>query len=147
MDTVETFIPQQKSKRTPLTHMKQISKVVIIVSITATILLEVSVLVNLSSSAVDDYVMNYTSQDTNHTLCSYLKQFKLSEDKKISVCSIYDAVRVDIRIFYNDQASIRGIWLDVTEWKTLLKLWGNIQTAIAVAEKEQYNRNILHNMI
>ena len=135
MDTVETFIPQQKSKRMPLTHMKQISKVVIIVSITATILLEVGILVNLSSSAVDDYVM-YTSQDTNHTLCSYLKQFKLSEDKKISVCSIYDAVRVDIRIFYNDQASIRGIWLDVTEWKTLLKLWGNIQTAIAVAENE-----------
>ena len=73
----------------------------------------------------------WVSQPSN-----YLKQFRLSENKRVSVCAIEDAVRVDIRIFYNNHASIRGIWLNVSEWRTLLRLWGSIQSAMMKAENE-----------
>ena len=112
--------------------------------ITITVVVDVSLWVSQPSSSVNDESdVNKTipvSEDsvinTNQTLCVYLKQFSLSENKKVSVCAIEDAVRVDIRIFYNNQASIRGIWLDVSEWRTLLRLWGSIQTAMTVAENE-----------
>ena len=107
-----------------------------IITIAATLIVDIHLLMNQLPATVENDAMDYTSQDTNQTLCSYLKQFRLSENKKVSVCAIEDAVCVDIRIFYNNQASIRGIWLDVTEWRTLLKLWGSIQTAMAIAENE-----------
>ena len=112
--------------------------------ITITVVVDVSFWVSQPSSSVKDESVidaNKTipvseDSDTNQTLCVYLKQFRLSENKKVSVCAIEDAVRVDIRIFYNNHASIRGIWLDVSEWRALLRLWGNIQTAMAIAENE-----------
>ena len=112
--------------------------------ITITVVVDVSFWVSQPSSSVNDESVidaNKTipvseDSDTNQTLCVYLKQFRLSENKKVSVCAIEDAVRVDIRIFYNNHASIRGIWLDVSEWRALLRLWGSIQTAMAIAENE-----------
>ena len=114
--------------------------------ITITVVVDVSLWVSQPSSSVNDEsvidanktipVSEDSVIDTNQTLCVYLKQFRLSENKKVSVCAIEDAVRVDIRIFYNNQASIRGIWLNVSEWRTLLRLWGSIQTAMAIAENE-----------
>ena len=112
--------------------------------ITITVVVDVSFWVSQPSSSVNDESVidaNKTipvseDSDTNQTLCVYLKQFRLSENKKVSVCAIEDAVRVDIRIFYNNYASIRGIWLDVSEWRALLRLWGSIQTAMAIAENE-----------
>ena len=116
--------------------------IVLVCMITITVVVDVSLWVSQPSSSVNDESdANKTipvseDSDTNQTLCVYLKQFSLSENKKVSVCAIEDAVRVDIRIFYNNQASIRGIWLDVSEWRTLLRLWGSIQTAMTVAENE-----------
>ena len=119
--------------------------------ITITVVVDVSLWVNHPSnpvsedSVIDSQDTNQTNpvsedsvidlQDTYQTLCVYLKQFRLSENKKVSVCAIEDAVRVD-RIFYNNQASIHGIWLDVSEWRTLLRLWGSIQSAMMKAENE-----------
>ena len=110
--------------------------------ITITVVVDVSFWVSQPSSSVNDESdANKTipvseDSDTNQTLCVYLKQFRLSENKRVSVCAIEDAVRVDIRIFYNNHASIRGIWLNVSEWRTLLRLWGSIQSAIMKAENE-----------
>ena len=110
--------------------------------ITVTVVVDVSFWVSQPSSSVNDESdANKTipvseDSDTNQTLCVYLKQFRLSENKKVYVCAIEDAVRVDIRIFYNNHASIRGIWLDVSEWRALLRLWGSIQSAMMKAENE-----------
>ena len=110
--------------------------------ITITVVVDVSFWVSQPSSSVNDEsdanktIPMSENSDTNQTLCVYLKQFRLSENKKVSVCAIEDAVRVDIRIFYNNHASIRGIWLNVSEWRALLRLWGSIQTAMAIAENE-----------
>ena len=100
--------------------------------ITIPVVVDVSLWISQPSKSVNDESV----EDTNQTLCVYLKQFRLSENKKVSVCAIEDAVHVDIRIFYNNQAIICGIWLDVSEWRSLLRLWGSIQTAMAVAENE-----------
>ena len=106
--------------------------IVLVCMITIIVVVDVSLWVSQPSSSVNDESdANKTipvseDSDTNQTLCVYLKQFSLSENKKVSVCAIEDAVRVDIRIFYNNQASIRGIWLDVSEWRTLLRLWGSV---------------------
>ena len=110
--------------------------------ITITVVVDVSLWVSQPSSSVNDESdANKTipvseDSDTNRTLCVYLKQFRLSENKKVSVCAIEDAVHVDIRIFYNNHASIRGIWLNVSEWRALLRLWGSIQSAMMKAENK-----------
>ena len=110
--------------------------------ITITVVVDVSLWVSQPSNSVNDESdANKTipvseDSDINQTLCVYLKQFRLSENKRVSVCAIEDAVRVDIRIFYNNHASIRGIWLNVSEWRTLLRLWGSIQSAMMKAENE-----------
>ena len=120
--------------------------IAVVCMITITVVVDVSLWVSQPSSSVKDEsvidankiipVSEDSVENTNQTLCVYLKQFRLSENKKVSVCAIEDALRVDIRIFYNNRASIRGIWLDVSEWRTLLRLWGSIQTAMTVAENE-----------
>ena len=120
--------------------------IAVVCMITITVVVDVSLWVSQPSSSVNDEsvidanktipVSEDSVENTNQTLCVYLKQFRLSENKKVSVCAIEIAVRVDIRIFYNHRASIRGIWLDVSEWRTLLRLWGSIQTAMAIAENE-----------
>ena len=100
--------------------------IVLVCMITITVVVDVSLWVSQPSSSVNDEsdanktipVSEDSVIDTNQTLCVYLKQFRLSENKKVSVCAIEDAVCVDIRIFYNYQASIRGIWLNVSEWRT-----------------------------
>ena len=114
--------------------------------ITITVVVDVSLWVSQPSSSVNDEsvidanktipVSEDSVIDINQTLCVYLKQFRLSENKRVSVCAIEDAVRVDIRIFYNNHASIRGIWLNVSEWRALLRLWGSIQSAMMKAENE-----------
>ena len=113
--------------------------------ITITVVVDVSLWVSQPSSSVKDesvidanktiLVSEDSVIDTNQTLCVFLKQFWLSENKKVSVCAIEDAVRVD-RIFYNNHASIRGIWLNVSAWRALLRLWGSIQRAMMKAENE-----------
>ena len=69
----------------------------------------------------------------NNTLCKYLKQFNLSTNKKVSVCAYNGAVRINFRRFIDKKATIQGIYLNVQEWRTLLRLWGKIQIDIGLA--------------
>ena len=66
--------------------------------------------------------MNYVSQDTNAALCTYLKQFKLSGSKIISVYAYNPHVKVDIHRFIDDKATIQGIWINSEEWLAMIRL-------------------------
>ena len=139
METEQTFIPEGYHRRATA---KRIFGVVAIIGITFTILVEVSLIVNLSSvqvtcvnsSSLHIHVEDYSSENTNQTLCTCLKTFKLSSSIKVSICAYKQSVRVDIRRFIGSHATIQGIWLSIQEWRTLEGLWGRIQTSIADAE-------------
>ena len=78
--------------------------------------------------------MDYVSQDTNATLCTYLKQFKLSGSKRISFCAYNQHVRVDIRRFIDDKATIQVIWINSEEWLALIRLQGKINLSMTFAK-------------
>ena len=56
--------------------------IVVVCMITITDVVDVSLWVSQPSSSVNDESV----ENTNQTLCVYLKQFRLSENKKVSVC-------------------------------------------------------------
>ena len=76
------------------------------------------------------------SQKRNETLCAFLRLFVLSDKKNVTICSYENHTRVDIREFVNDRATIKGIWLNLSEWYKLLQIWGVIQDAIYQSENK-----------
>ena len=145
METEQTFISERYHRRA---SMKRILGAVLFIGITFTMLVEVSFLVEWISvqDTLVDYTLknvtqspskpveDYSSENTNQSLCTYLKALKLSSSKKVSICAYKQSVRVDIRRFIGPRATIQGIWLNMEEWRTLLCLWGRIQMNIANAE-------------
>ena len=92
------------------THLPRKSLFLVVACmITITVVVDVSFWVSQPSSSVNDEsvidanktipVSEDSVIDTNQTLCVYLKQFRLSKNKKVSY----------------------GIWIDVSEWRTLLR--------------------------
>ena len=77
----------------------------------------------------------FNAENNNISLCSFMRQYRLSSHKRITVCNYQNGPRIDIRQFIDNAASIRGIWLNKTEWYQLLSLWGKIQNAIALADQ------------
>ena len=63
----------------------------------------------------------------------------LSLNKKVTVCRYQGSTRIDIRFFLGQAATVKGIWLTISEWNVLLRLWGPIQTAIAESETASLN--------
>ena len=61
-----------------------------------------------------DYVM-----EVNQTACSYLKQFDLKDNVILSVCNRDGEIMLDIRLFLNQTATIRGIPLNLRQWNVL----------------------------
>ena len=47
------------------------------------------------------------------------------------------SVRVDIRAFVSGKATIKGIWLTITEWEELSKLFKLIQRSLNEAKYEK----------
>ena len=119
------------------TSISMLATVVCVLTISLTVVIEVSLLMNWQKlgTAKDNKTSYDSSQETNKTLCSYLKSFPLSSDKKVSVCTYHGAVRIDIRRFLNDSATIQGIWLKEAEWSTLVKLLPYIQVSVTIAEQ------------
>lgn len=66
----------------------------------------------------------------NTTDCSYLKQFRLSNGKRLTVCKYKGSLRIDIRQYINTKASIQGIWLRRNEWTHLLDQLPDIMLAL-----------------
>ena len=71
---------------------------------------------------------------SNNTLCTFIKQFKLLYNKRITVCKYQNVLRVDIRQFVGDKASIRGIWLTLDEWRSLLRSQMWVNSALSTSE-------------
>ena len=61
-----------------------------------------------------DYVM-----EVNQTACSYQKQFDLKDNVILSMCNRDGEIMLDIRLFLNQTATIRGIPLNLRQWNVL----------------------------
>ena len=72
-----------------------------------------------------DYVM-----EVNHTACSYLKQFDLKYNVILSVCNRDGEIMLDLRLFLNQTATIRGIPLNLRQWNVLQGVSNSVNRAI-----------------
>ena len=76
-----------------------------------------------------DYVM-----EVNQTACSYLKQFYLKDNVILSVCNRDGEIMLDIRLFLNQTATIRGIPLNLRQWNVLQGVSNSVNRAIKIGK-------------
>ena len=76
-----------------------------------------------------DYVM-----EVNQTACSYLKQFDLKDNVILSVCNRDGEIILDIRLFLNQTATIRGIPLNLKQWNVLQGVSNSVNRAIEIGK-------------
>ena len=72
-----------------------------------------------------DYVM-----EVNQTASSYLKQFDLKGNVILSVCNRDGEIMLDIHLFLNQMATIRGIPLNLRQWNILQRASNSVNRAI-----------------
>ena len=77
--------------------------------------------------------LNYEVK-ANQTACSHLKQFDLSNNMILSVCHRDREISVDIRLFLNQTATIRGIPLNLRQWNVLQRVSSSVNSAIEDAK-------------
>ena len=68
--------------------------------------------------------------EVNHAACSYLKQFDLKDNVILSVCNRDGEIKLDIRLFLNQTATIRGIPLNLRQWNVLQGVSNSVNRAI-----------------
>ena len=61
---------------------------------------------------------------------TYLKQFDLNNNVILSVCHRDGEISVDIRLFLNQTATIRGIQLNLRQWNVLQRVSSSVNSAI-----------------
>ena len=79
----------------------------------------------LSNNYPLDYVM-----EVNPNACSYLKQFDLKDNVILSVCNREGEIMIDIRLFLNQTATIRGIPLNLRQWNVLQRASNRVNRVI-----------------
>ena len=72
-----------------------------------------------------DYVM-----EVNQTACSYLKQFDLKDNVILSVCNRDGESMLNLRLFLNQTATIRGIPLNLRQWNVLQRASNSVNRAV-----------------
>ena len=87
------------------------------------------------TNAKDCIQISTTNQQTNSTLCQYVKQFDLTGGYYATVCSYAGRVRLDLRQFIDERATIKGIALDMKQWNELKIHGPTIESAIRKAEE------------
>ena len=92
-----------------------ISGIIILLLITTA--LEIKTITYLNFKKAENVTTNITEIKVEHnkTLCTFIRQMKLSEKKRVTVCNYQNNIRVDIRQFVKNSASIKGIWLTKNE--------------------------------
>ena len=97
--------------------------------------LEIKAITYLSFKKAENTTTNVTEIKVEHnkTLCIFIRQMKLSEKKRVTVCNYHNNIRVDIRQFVKNSASIKGIWLTKDEWKSLTDSTWWVNNAIHAA--------------
>ena len=53
---------------------------------------------------------------TNGNLCSYFKQWTLSENVNLTVCNYFSSVEMDISAIVCDNTNLKEIWLTISKW-------------------------------
>ena len=98
-----------------------------------TLCLPVYVLASMEWSNSDplDYEVKV---EANQTSCSYLKQFDLQDNVMLSVCHRDGELSIDIRLFLNKTATIRGIPLNLMQWNVLQRVSSSVNRAIEEAQ-------------
>ena len=76
-----------------------------------------------------DYVM-----EVNQTACSYLKHFDLKDNVILTVCNRDGETMLDIRLFLNQTATIRGIPLNLRQWNVLQGVSNSVNRAIEIGK-------------
>ena len=72
--------------------------------------------------------------EANQTAFFYLKQFDLQDNVMPSVCHRDGELSIDIHLFLNKTAAIRGIPLNVVQWNILQRVSSSVNRAIEEAE-------------
>lgn len=68
---------------------------------------------------------------SHRSACEPRKEFLLDQSpKRVNVCTYRGRVRVDIRQFFNDQATIRGIFLTADEFLSFSEIFPMIQVEV-----------------
>ena len=96
-----------------------------------TLCIPVYVLACMEWSNNEDYEVKVVA---NQTACSYLKQFDLQDNVLLSVCHRDGELTIDIRLFLNQTATIRGIPLNLRQWNILLRVSNSVNRAIEEAK-------------
>jgi hypothetical protein len=94
-----------------------------------------------------DFTVNNSVQEKigktfmlNNTLCQMLTQIPVRfSNKIISVCTYDSEVRVDIRDFFSNVPSVRGIWFKIKEWKEFCRIMYEINRAVNYQKFRQSN--------
>lgn len=66
----------------------------------------------------------------------HLKQFDLKDHVMLSVCNRDGEIILDIRLFINQMATIRGIPLDLRQWNALQRVSPSVNRAIEETTEE-----------
>ena len=95
------------------------------------------ILVSLSTPlyilASMEWTNNYSFEyvmEVNQTACSYLKQFDLKDNVILSVGNRDGEIMLDIRLFLNQTATIRGIPLNLRQLNVLQGVSNSVNRAI-----------------
>lgn len=125
------FIHQEQHGR-PFKAVKWMGVIgIIVITLSSPIFVLASI--DWSHDSPQDY---HAKVDANQTACSYLEQFYLTDNVIISVCNRDGDIVLDIRLFLNQTATIRGISLHLGQWRTLEKILPGINRAIEKASRD-----------
>ena len=117
------YFDQEEVKR----HIKIIKSTGVIDIISASLSSPLYILASMewSNNYPFDNVM-----EVNQTACSYLKQFVLKDNVILSVCNRDGEIMLDIRLFLNQTATIRGIPLNLRQWNVIQLASNSVNRAI-----------------
>ena len=127
MSNDQTYCFDQKKFQS---HIKYIKLIGVLCLVLVTLCALICVLVSTEWS---NYETHETTMDASQTVCSYLKHFDIEDNVILSVCNTDGHIVVDIRVFLNDTATIRGIPLNLKQWKVLLRVSHSVNRAIEEA--------------
>lgn len=68
--------------------------------------------------------------------CHHMRMFRLTEsDKRITVCTYQGRVRVDMRVWWDDKPSIKGIYFSPREYYALSRLTNTLKDEVRAQEQ------------
>lgn len=67
----------------------------------------------------------------NQSLCDLISHISIRySNKVVTVCMYEEDIRIDIREFYGNKPSIKGIWFSLSEWKEFTRILFDVNTYV-----------------